>query len=161
MDAKDSPFIIAREHALRRLNRRESSSREIGLYLKRKGVDPEIAAEVISELQKNGTLSDERYARLLVRHQAQRSKGARFISSQLKTKGINLDLDKIKTLAEETTDKTELETAVELIRRKYPNTKTDQKEAAKAYQTLIRRGFSHSIAREALSQIKADLIDSG
>jgi len=142
---------LAREYALRKLDRRECSTQDILRHLTRKGIPPETASEVLSSLTQLNLVSDERYAKLLTREQAARGKGPQVIRQKLREKGIHLDLGQTKALAEAVTQTSELESAKALAARRYPEAWKDKKEMLRALQGLMRRGFSYSIAREALA----------
>lgn len=145
-----------RNLAVHRLGVREYSAAELQAYLKKKGADDRIAAEIVSDLARAGYVSDERYATMVVRHQALRGKGPRYIQSKLKQKGVSLDPDRIRSMAEESTGKSSLEAAREILERRYPSWRSDQKEANRAYQALLRRGFSFDVARSAVFQFSSD-----
>ena len=147
---------VAKDHALKRLNRRECSSRDIYLHLTKKGIPSDIASTVVEDLKKLNLINDERFAKLLTREQASRGKGPYVIRQKLKDKGITLDLGQMKILSEEVTNTTELDSAKNLVMRKYPEAWKDKKDTARALQTLLRRGFSYSVAREALSSPATD-----
>jgi SOS response regulatory protein OraA/RecX len=141
---------IARNLALRRLNTREYSAGELKAYLGRKKVDPETAELVISELKERGMINDERYARIVTRSQYLRGKGPGYIQNKLRTKGISLNRGKVSEIISDVGDVSELETARRVVESRYPNAKADRKEAQRAYQGLMRRGFSFDIARKAI-----------
>ena len=56
----------------------------------------------------------------------------------------------------ELTQTTELDAAREIVGRRYPDSGKDKKEAQRAFQALVRRGFSFQVAREALKARSAD-----
>ena len=143
--------VFARECALRRLDRRECSTQDVIRHLVQKEVPSDIALEVVSHLQTLNLISDERFARLLAREQALRGKGPHVVRQKLREKGIQLDLEKIKTLIEEVSLTDELTAARALLARKYPDAWQDKKQELKALQALVRRGYSFSVAREALA----------
>ncbi|MBI3542643.1 MAG: regulatory protein RecX [Deltaproteobacteria bacterium] len=142
--------------ALRRLSAREYSAHELAAYLERKEISREDAAEVVAKLVADRLLDDDRYARMMVRYQAGRGKGAGYIRMKLKAKGVELSTVQTRALLGQVADKSELTTARELIERKYPDASKDRAAAAKAIQALMRRGFSYDIARKALSGAAPD-----
>lgn len=147
----------ARDWALRKLNRRECSVSEILAHLQRKKVPKEIALKVATDLQALGVLSDERYARLLVRDQALRGKGSRFILQKLKQKGVTLlDGKEVDSISEVATQKTPVQLAREIVLRRYPKAHQGPHEKRRALQALMRRGFAYSIAQEALLPSEPD-----
>jgi regulatory protein len=152
MNMSEEDFLTkARRHALNRMNRRECSSQDIYQFLIRKGIPSEIATQVVQDFKKNQFINDERFAKMLTRQQVARSKGPNYIRQKLRDKGIQLKPDQMNDLIEEVSETTELELARQLVLRKYPRAHLDRLEANRAFQALIRRGFSYSIAREALN----------
>jgi len=142
----------ARSLALRRLSMREYSREELRTYLERKGIDPTEAEQVVAELAEDGKVDDLRYARVVARHQSLRGKGPLYVLANLRRKGVDVDPRKVRQVYAEAIDGDELTLAQRVIDRHYPRAMEDQKEKAKAYQALIRRGFSHDIAKRCLSK---------
>ena len=145
------PRPTARELALARIGRKESSRADLESWLVKKGVTESEAKETAAQLVSEGWLDDHRYARIMVRHQAARGKGPRYISSKLREKGVKLDPERVREIAEELGLSPELETARAIVERRYPAARTgDRKEAGRAFQALLRRGFSSETARKAI-----------
>ncbi len=141
---------LALELALARLNAREYASGEMKAYLGRKGIPQEIVDETVSELQRQELIDDRRYARIVVRHQALRGKGSRYIQNKLREKGVLMETSEVSRLLQELSPRSELESAMEIVERRYPDFREGQKEANRAFQALIRRGFSFEVARKAV-----------
>ena len=139
-----------RQLALGRLGRRECSRAEIEVWLVSKGVSPSEASQTAQELEKQGLIDDQRYARMMIRHQSLRGKGARYIALKLKQKGVHLDPRAIQEQSQELGLSSELELAREIVERRYPKAHSDRQVAAKAYNALLRRGFSSETARAAV-----------
>lgn len=150
MQPEKDPYPSAKEHALKRLERRECSSQDIYQHLIQKKVMPEIATRVVSDLTKLKLINDERFARMLTREQASRGKGPNYIRQKLRNKGVSLNVDQIREISEETTHLTELDAAKAILERRYPRAALDRKEAMRAFQGLLRRGYSFSVTQEAL-----------
>lgn len=156
----------ARQCALQKLDRRERSSYEVLQYLKEMKFADEVAQQVVKDLCELNAINDERFARVLVRDQAYKGKGSQFIRQKLREKGIQLDPDQIREWVEESTQKTELTLAIEIVQRKYSKavqaaaskTYLDcRKEKARAIRGLLRRGYTYSTACDAL---RAPIVDS-
>jgi regulatory protein len=141
----------ARNHALRKLNRRECSSHEILTALLQKGVSTELASQVVQELTQSQLISDERFASMFVRYLIQQGKGPHLIRQKLKLKGIHLSLEQIKELSQDSSEMSEAEQARRIIERKYPKSNQDRAEKNRAIQALMRRGFSYSTIRDAFT----------
>lgn len=152
-EEKDS-YQSGKNYALGRLNRRECSSSDIRKRLILRGIPSDVASQIVSDLAQASLLDDERFSRLLIRQQIRLGKGPRAILQKLKQNGISYASEQIKTLSLEMSEPSEQETARALVERKYPKAWTDRKEASKALQTLLRRGFSYSIAMDVLKQAR-------
>ena len=130
----------AKKRALRLLERRDYSRKELILKLTEKGeplADAEAVADRMIEL---GVINDERYSRMLVRHYAGKGYGTCRIKQELYRHGIHTDLweEAMEELPsqEEIMDK--------LLRSKLRSSEPDPKEIKKATDALLRRGFSWS-----------------
>jgi regulatory protein len=145
------PIAEARGLALNRVSRKETSAREISEYLRKKGVEPDLVERLVRELIADHLVDDDRYARMMIRHQALRGKGPAYIQAKLRDKGIALDNRTIAALQGELTGTSELESAISVVRRHYANAADDKIAAARAYRALLRRGFTGEIARQAIN----------
>jgi regulatory protein len=146
----DSPENQAFQAALRKLTRREQSTLEVRTFLRRREF-PESAIEfALGRLKELRYLDDRRYAEALTRAVAARGKGPRAIQAKLRSKGVALTAEEITELVEAAQGKGDLERAREIVERRYPDFQSDASEAKRAYDALIRRGFSFEIARRAL-----------
>jgi SOS response regulatory protein OraA/RecX len=151
-ETSDKPKIDSRALAMHRLSVREYGSGEMRSYLKRKGVPAPEADQVVEELLQRKLLDDERYARVVARHQAFRSKGPDFVQMRLRQKGVSLSRQKVQEIFREVLPESagsELEMARRVVERKYPRANIDQKEKAKAFAALARRGFSMDVIMKA------------
>jgi regulatory protein len=150
LSSPDTPPLTlqqAHELSLKRLSVREYSVSELRRYLERKGAPRDTAREVVEELRARGQLSDERYSRVLTRHQAVRGKGPRYILMKLRQKGVSTDLQAARKLFTEVAPRSELEAARQLVELKYPGADRDPRVSQRAYRGLISRGFSSEVAR--------------
>ena len=130
----------AKKRALRLLERRDYSRKELILKLTEKGEPLEDAEAVADRMIELGVISDERYSRMLVRHYATKGYGLCRIKQELYRHGIHTDLweEAMEELPsqEEIMDK--------LLRSKLRSSDPDPKEIKKATDALLRRGFSWS-----------------
>jgi len=150
-----------RAQAERRLGMREHSRQELETWLRRRfGSEhtPWIEA-VVGALVELGHLSDERYARMLSRHHVLRGKGPAYVQAKLREKGVRCELSQIRAWMSEDSapqgqevdpKEAELEQARRVVERRYPGFAQDPKLRARAFQALLRRGFSLEIARKSL-----------
>ena len=147
-------YSAARDFALRRLDRRECSSQDIYRHLLKKKVSPEVSSKVVSDLVVAGVINDERFAKMLTREQATRGKGPQLIRQKLRAKGISLSVEQIQAIRGEVTQISELDTALALLERKYDRESDNPNEIRRAFQALVRRGFSFALAQEAVRRWK-------
>jgi regulatory protein len=115
-----------------------------------------VIAETIQELVELKYIDDEKYSRIMVREQALRGKGPNWIRMKLKTKGITTERRQVEELLENAAQTSELEVAKSVVVRRYPNAHLDPVVGRKAIQTLLRRGFSYDVARQAIAALKAE-----
>ncbi len=145
------PPVNPKELALLRLNVREYAAREMFDYLKRKRVAEEDAARVVAELVSAGLIDDTRYARVIARAQASRGKGPRYVQMKLRAKGVKADVRELQRVIEETSGQDEITRAREIVERRYPNHAADRRERKRAWDGLLRRGFSMDTVRKVLN----------
>lgn len=152
--SKQSPSLKAR--ALRFLSRREYSRKELAQKLlqtaTQKSTDvpndlEEQIEEVLSEFQKQGWLSDERYAEVLARRRGQRY-GMRRVTEELQRAGI--EQSTISRLSQDLED-TEFERAHALWERKFGQIAHEQKERARQYRFLVSKGFNPELVTRLIS----------
>lgn len=140
-DGQD-PRDKARWQALGRLGVREYSAAEMRQYLKRKGHDEAIAREVVEALVAEGSLSEVRFAGAVAREQFIRDKGPMKVAQRLRAKGVALPMNEVRKLYADASQDGERAAIESILERRYPNAKTDPNEKRKAYEALMRRGFS-------------------
>jgi regulatory protein len=144
--------VDSKSLAMHRISVREYGAGELRSYLKRKGVPAAEAEQVVEDLIQRNLLDDVRYARVIARHHAFRSKGPDFVLMKLRQKGVSLTRQKVQEIFREVLPEaagSELEMARRVIERKYPKSNVDQKEKSKAYGALARRGFSRDVIMKA------------
>ena len=145
-----SEQYLAREKALWLLSMRDYPKRE--LFEKLRGDYPAQAAEAVCDaLEEAGIISDENYARrraqALIEKKGYSKKRAAW---ELQKKGIS------RELAQETAGEVEydpVETAANLIRKKYPNAADDEAAGRRAAAFLARYGYSPREIRAAFEKI--------
>ena len=153
------------EISLKRLARRERSLSEMRTYLASKlGSDEEdpgsseLIEQVLQKLVSLRYLDEERMANALIREQRLQSRGPRSAWLKLKSKGIaGWSLERVE-LAWRSGDvisinsENEVETARRWALRRYRGlfSGDNRKERQRALAALVRRGYSFSIARQAL-----------
>ena len=149
---KKSETRRALDKAMDYLSLRDHAAGELYQKLCRK-FDAHSAAYAVARAGKLGLLNDVSFARRRAAELLRKRKSRREILNDLSAKGIDRDAaDVVEELFAETDDgeSPELETARALVQRQYAAKlaagKRDQVAAA-----LARRGFSHAVIREVLS----------
>jgi len=130
----------AKTRALRLLERRDYSRKELILKLTEKGESLEDAEAVAERMIELGVISDERYSRMLVRHYAAKGYGACRIKQELYRHGIHTDLWE-EAMEELPSQEEQLD---RLFRSKLRSSDPDRAEIKKATDAMLRRGFSWS-----------------
>ena len=133
----------AKKRALRLLERRDYSRKELILKLTEKGEPLEDAEAVADRMIELGVISDERYSRMLVRHYAAKGYGTCRIKQELYRHGIHTDLWE-EAMEELPPPPSQDEIIDKLLRSKLRSSEHDQKDIKKATDALLRRGFSWS-----------------
>lgn len=131
------------------LSRREHSRAELQRKLLAHAESPEQVETVLSALEHEGWLSNERFAASLVNRQAGR-KGARVIVQQLQQHGVDHDT---VTALRESLEATESERARAVWEKKFPAPPGTLKEYARQQRFLASRGFSATTIRNLLGPV--------
>lgn len=136
----------AMEKILRTVNICETSTAKMRSKLKAKGFCEQAIDEALCEAQSFSAIDDMRYANCLVRSAISSNKGLAKVEEELK--GLDIDIRAVDAYIEfmESSEKSQFEMAVEVLRR-HP-TKAKNKYLS-AYRKLLGKGYSHDIASEA------------
>lgn len=130
----------AKKRALRLLEMRDYSRKELILKLTQKGEPLEDAEAVADRMVELGVIDDERYSRMLVRHYAGKGYGACRIKQELYRHGIHTDLWE-EAMEEMPSQEEQMD---KLFRSKLRSSDPDRAEIKKATDAMLRRGFSWS-----------------
>jgi regulatory protein len=143
------------------LNPRERTVREVRLRLQRRGVSAEVTEEALQVLADQGFLDDVRFARLFVADKRRLEQwGSERIRRGLFDRGIDRALaeaalaeteDDADTAAGAEEPKTELERALAVLRRRFPEPPQDRRDRNRALGLLLRKGYETELALDALS----------
>ena len=146
----------AKERALRLLEKRQMSRRELIKKLVEKG-EEEASAEYAADLMERvGAINDREYAGAVARHYKRMGYGAGRVRQELLKRGIDRELW-AEAIDEAPENSGKLDA---LLERKLRNADfSDRKEVKKATDMLLRRGFSWSEIKEALGRYTDALID--
>lgn len=137
--------------ALRFIARRERTVAEVEARLARAEASETQAGRVIDELRADGLLDDERYARLFVEdRRALDGWGSERIERTLCERGIHRELIATALGAGDTAE-SELDRALALLRRRFPQPPADRRERDRALGVMLRKGFESEVALDALA----------
>lgn len=127
----------ARERALRFLEHRDRTRREVEVRLLRYGYEPQTVDEVIAWLEELGYLNDARYAAAFAAEKRRAGWGPLRIRQSLSRRGVHPDL-----VREVTEDRGFPEALVETVRRRFVQAALADPAAARrrAVSFLARRG---------------------
>jgi regulatory protein len=141
------------------LNRRERTVSEVCAQLERRGVLPELIDPAVRTFAVQGFLDDERFARLFVADKRELEQwGSERIRRGLLARGIDRELAERAVapraggsdpFADE--EPTELERALELLRRRFPDPPRERRDRDRALGVLVRKGYESEVALDALS----------
>ena len=148
---------LAFNSAMFSLDMRDHSEKELRQKLSRK-FDENSVNTAIEKLLDLGLVNDRRYAELLVRELYERKKyGKSRIKSELYKRGIASDT--INDVIEEYENENEpdnIQTIVDIIRKKYYNKLIDEKSRQKVIAALVRLGYSFGDIRQAMREFSSD-----
>lgn len=148
---------LAFNSAMFSLDLRDHSERELRTKLSRK-YDENSVNTAMEKLLDLGLVNDRRYAELLVRELYERKKyGRNRVKNELYKRGIDSEI--INEVIEEYENESEqdnIQTIVDIIRKKYYNKLIDEKSRQKVVAALVRLGYSFSDIRQAMSEFSSD-----
>jgi regulatory protein len=143
------------------VNPRERTVQEVRRRLQQRGVSAEVTEEALQVLARQGFLDDERFARLFVGDKRRLEQwGSERIRRGLLDRGIDRALaegalaeteDDGETPDGEEEPETELERALALLRRRFPDPPRDRRDRNRALGLLLRKGYESELALDALS----------
>ena len=135
--------------AYKAVARRDLTVAELRARLERKHVPPEAIDEAVAELEETGFLDDARYARQFAEDKRELEQwGSDRIAQDLRRRGIAPQLIDAATSTHDRDS--ELRTALLLLKQRYAQAPRDDRERDRAWQMLVRRGYSPEIAYDAI-----------
>jgi regulatory protein len=151
------------EHALgiayRYLNSRDRTVAEVRGRLEREGVDAATVGQAVTTLAGQGYLDDDRFVRLFVQDKRELEQwGNERIERGLLTRGI--DRDRARAALTGPADLSELDRALELLRRRFPSAPASRRERDRALGVLLRKGYNSELALDALAAHARDAEDA-
>jgi regulatory protein len=139
----------ARDLAWRALNRRDHTVAEIARVLARKRVEPAVIDAVVGELCEQGYLDDARFAQRFADDRRRLDGwGAERIERRLAALGVDREL--VAAAVECQGADEELEAAVALLRRRFPDPPATPRDCERALGMLLRKGYELELAHDAI-----------
>jgi regulatory protein len=149
-DTAEARVQRALELAYRYLNRRERTEAEVRQRLEREDLGSATVEAALSTLSEQGYLDDSRFVRLFTEDKRQLEQwGSDRIRRSLRQRGIDPEL--IEAALGEQTAASELEQALELLRRRFSQPPADRRERDRALGVLLRKGYAMELALDALA----------
>ncbi len=135
--------------AFRYLTRRDRTVLEMRRYLEGKRVEPCAIDQALAHLERDDYLNDARFARHFADDKRLLEEwGADRIERRLLALGISPDL--VRAAVGARGRSSELEAARALLQRRFPALADDQRERRRAFGVLVRKGYEHELAWEAI-----------
>jgi len=139
----------ARDVAWTALNRRDHTVAELARTLARKRVEPAVIEAVVGELCEQGYLDDARYAHRFADDRRRLDGwGAERIERRLREAGV--DPDVIAAAVGEQDHARELDAALALLRRRFPDPPATRRDCERALGMLVRKGYDLELAHDAI-----------
>jgi regulatory protein len=138
----------ALQRAYRFLGHRDRTVAELRRHLLAKGVPEEVAGSAIEELAEQGYVDDARFARQFAEDRRHLDAwGSERIERRLRELGVGREH---VAAALEVTAGTEMDAAVELLRRRFPAAPETDRDRDRALGLLVRRGYDLELAYDAI-----------
>jgi regulatory protein len=151
----------ARDEAWKALNRRERTVAELARLLAAKRVEPSAIDAVVGELREQGYLDDESYAQRFAEDRRRLDAwGAERIERKLLSLGIEREL--IAAAIGEQDRAGEMEAALEILARRFPQPPRTPRDRDRALAVLVRKGYDLELAHDALRRhagVRDELVD--
>ncbi len=151
----------ARDVAWKALNRRERTVAELGRLLAAKRVEPSAIETVLAELGEQGYLDDASYAQRFADDRRRLDAwGAERIERKLLSLGIAREI--VAAAVGEQDHQGEMDAALELLARRFPDPPSTPRERDRALGVLVRKGYGLELAHDALRRhagVRDELFD--
>lgn len=144
----ESDYRRAKSRAIWYLDRSAHTEKALYLKLVRAGFSKQVCTKVIARLIEVGLLDDERYAQNYAERLMESNVSKREAVQKMLAKGVPYEL--AKSVLEET-DTDEQQQIKNLIEKKYRQKLLGENGVQKVYGALVRKGFSYSAVKTALS----------
>ena len=151
------PAELAREICLRQLAVRPRTRTELAAALRRRGIAPEVAAEVLDRYGEVGIVDDRAFAAAWVtsRHHG-RGLARRALAGELRRKGV--DANVVDEALDDLPSETEVETARGLVARKLRTERPGRADATfrRLVGMLARKGYPAGLAIRVVKEAMAE-----
>ncbi len=150
--------------AMRALEQRMQTGKELRTRLLRKGFDPAAIDAALERLAKYGYLNDERFAELWIENRlAHRPRSKRMLEQELRQKGVDREIVQETVASSEIDDRA---AALDLATRRLKSVHglPPQEQRKKLTGILARRGFDYGTIRTTLEAVlgePSDELDMG
>jgi regulatory protein len=135
--------------AFRHLNRRDRTVGEMRRHLEGKGVKAATVDDAVAELERGGWLDDAGFAaRFADDKRRLEGWGAERIERRLLERGVPGDV--VRDALGDGDRETELEAALDVLRRRFPALDGDPSARRRAYGVLVRKGYDAELAADAV-----------
>src|SRR4051794_8379037 len=147
--SRATPEQRAIELAARALGARERTEHELRAFLERRKVEPGAIDAAVSEMAAAGLVDDARYAeRFTADRRLPDQWGSERIARDLERRGVDAEL--IEQALSGLSRPEELQTAVELLDRRFQQSFAGDRDRDRAWRLLVRRGYEPEVAYEAV-----------
>jgi regulatory protein len=162
VDPDGTELQRALELAYRYLDRRERTINEVRARLEAKGTEPAVLEQAVAILAEQGAVDDGRFARLFVQDKRELEQwGAERIRRGLLARGVDRELiaealTQSGEAADDDPPETELDRALNVLRRRFTTPPRDRRDRDRALGVLIRKGYDPELALDALAAYGRD-----
>lgn len=152
-DRKKQKIPEITEYIFRLLARRDYTENQLIRKLKKKEYPPGLIRESIEYFREKGLLNDEKFAFRYARARlASKPRGMRMLDFELSRKGIEKEL-RARIIKEVFKEYPEVDLALDVLKKKYGRRLDNPDLRNRAYQFLVRRGFSYEAVSEAIGRM--------
>ena len=154
IEAGSDQLSAAQTIALNALAPRAKSRGELASHLKRRGIEEDVAVEVLDRLEKSGLVNDLEFARAWASSRMRaKNLSKRVIANELREKGVTGDL--IAIALDEINSDLEYRAALELRMRKARSLARFDEDVRerRLVSALQRKGFNFSVISAVLKEI--------
>jgi regulatory protein len=140
------------QQAMRLIQRRPRSRKELDDYYRKKGVDDSLRNSLLEHLTAIGLVNDWEFADVWIENrQAFRPRGARALRYELRQKGIATEI--VDEALQDFDEEGAAQAAAATAWRRYKHL-SENEYRRKALPYMARRGFSYAISAQAIKQIR-------